>query len=468
MDFYYARHKDLNFLNPESHKIFRKLVEDIKVGIFMADTLGKLFYVNRAFADMFELQSCSEALGKEWGNLCFFDHHRRDQFFAEFDSLGVVRDFEIICGYNTHLLITANQIYTDQGERIGIYGSMVDISDQRKLEEDLLIKNKKLEQILSFCNTLGDIFQIEELTKFIVHQTAEILDAKRCSLMFVDAASNELYVNASCGLLDEILPKARVRIGEPIAGIIALQNKAMLIEDIEENDLFKRHNKKIYTQHSFMSVPLFYNQKLTGVLNVSEKEGPFNRMDLKVLETIAQQAAVSINKTKALTTFEHLSLTDFMTGLFNYRSFLQKIEEETERAKRYGSLLSLMMIDVDNFKTYNDTHGHPEGDKLLSRLAEIFRINLRSTEFICRYGGDEFAIIFPQTDGKQAVSAAEKIRELVAKEFLKEEMISISVGVAQFQAESSKEILIKQADESLYQSKKAGRNRVSFYFPKTE
>ena len=466
MDFYYARHKDLNFLNPESHKIFRKLVEDIKVGIFMADTGDKLFYVNKAFADTLELPYSSEAMGKDWKGLCFSDPHRQEQFFIELNHVGLVRDFEILHvlpnGKDVHLLITANYIYGDQGERIGVYGSLVNISDMRKLEEDLLVKNKKLEQILIFCNTLSDIFQIEELTKYIVHQTAEILDTKRCSLMFFDPSANELYVNASYGLVEEMTHNGRVRIGDPVAGIVALQNRAVLIEDIEDNGIFKQQNKKAYTQRSFMSAPIFYNDKLLGILNVSEKQGRFNNMDLKVLETIAQQAAVSINKTQALSNFEQLSQIDPMTGLLNFRSFIQKIEEETHRAKRYGAPLSLMMIDIDNFKTYNDTYGHPEADKLLKKLADIFKANLRTTEFIFRYAGDEFAIILPQTNEAQAAIAAEKVRQIVEKEFYKDN-ISISIGIAQYHADLSKEMLIKQADDSLYQSKESGRNRVSCY-----
>ncbi len=306
MDAYFAGHKDLNFLNPESHKIFRNLVEGIKIGIFMADARDRLFYVNKAFADTFELQGCSEALGKNWPEACFFDSDRRKQFFAELEALGVVKDFETIRlslgGQRAHLLVTANHIYSDQGEKIGVHGFVVDISDRRRLEEELSIKNQKL---------------------------------------------------------------------------------------------------------------------------------------------------------------EHLSQTDSLTGLLNHRSFMQKMEEEVQRANRYGLPLSLMMIDVDDFKTYNDTRGHLEGDDLLKRIAEIFRANLRATEFICRYGGDEFGIIFPQTDAMQTAVAGEKIRAIVAKDFLKAK-VSISIGVAQIQPDSGKETVIKQADGLFYQSKKTGRNRVSF------
>src|SRR3989338_3343678 len=305
MDAYLAGNKDLNFLNPESHKIFRNLVEGIKIGIFMADARDKIFYVNKAFADIFELQNCSQALGKSWPETCFPDPDRRKQFLAELETLGVVKDFEttrvLSRGRKDYFLITASHIYSDQGEKIGTHGFAVDISDRRRLEEELFIKNQELER---------------------------------------------------------------------------------------------------------------------------------------------------------------LSQTDSLTGLLNHRSFMQKMEEEVRRAGRYGSPLSLMMIDVDDFKIYNDTPGHLEGDRLLKKMAEIFRTNLRTTEFICRYGGDEFSIIFPETDAAQAAVAGEKIRAIVAKEFLKAK-VSISIGVAQFQTGCGTEALIKEADELLYRSKKAGRNRVS-------
>jgi len=469
--FYFAGHKDLNFSNPESHKIFRQLVENIKTGIFMADTRNNIFYVNTAFAETFELRNCFDVLGKNLGDVCFSNHDQYAQFLSKLNTWGTVRDLELTHvapgGGQDHLLVTAGHIYSDEGEEIGIHGFVVNVSNRHKLEEDLFLKHQKLEQVLGFCNSLDDIFQIEELTSHIVSQTAQILGAKRCSLMLVDAATNELYINASWGLSNDAAKKARVRIGEPVAGVIAMQEHAVLVEDIEDHNLFKCRNKKTYTQHSFMAAPIFYSKRLMGILNVSEKQGRFNEGDLKILETIAQQSALNINKTETLSAFEHLSQTDPLTGLLNYRSFVQKMEEEIYRAGRYDAPLSLMMIDLDKFKEYNDTQGHPEGDKLLIRLAEIFKANLRATELICRYGGDEFGIILPETDLAQAVIAAEKVREKVVKEFSKEGVF-ISIGVAQLQTGSTKDVLIKQADQALYRSKNAGRNRVSLHHPEPQ
>lgn len=467
MSFYFAAEKDLNFLNPESHKIFRKLVEEIKIGIFMADSKENLFYVNRAFVELFDFNNSTDALGKNWAELLFTSPDDRRDFLNKMSALGVAKDVE-----TTHvrapfwqkkfLLISANHILNDKGDKIGTHGFVANMTERRKLEEALAHKHQKIEQILDFCNQLGNIYQIKDLAQYIVKQTAEILDARRCSLMTLDEKTQELYVEAACGLDQDLMAQSRVRLGAPVAGVVAEQAKAVLVHDIEYDGVFKLPNKKNYEKRSFMSAPLVYNQHVIGVLNVCEKQGRFEPTDLKVLESIAQQSVVNLNKTKMLSAFEQLSHTDPMTGLYNYRSFAERIEEEINRARRYHAPLSIMMIDVDNFKTFNDSQGHPEGDRLLKKIAAIFKENMRATEMICRYGGDEFGIILPQTDSSHALLVGEKVRELVRQEFA-EDNISISIGVAQYQSDASKEDFVKQADIALYESKKKGRNKVSAF-----
>ena len=460
---YFARDPELNLLNPESQKIFRDLIEHLKMGVFMADSHDALFYVNHTFNEIFDFPNHNHATGQNWMHVLFPVAEVRTQFLAKFNSAGYVTDFETthvnIHGEKNSIIVTTNYIHNKNGKIIGVRGAVINISERRKLEEQLLLEHQKLEEILGFYNNLSDIMELNELNTYIVNQTAQILESKRCSLMFVDAASKELYVTASCGISDNILKISRVKIGDPVAGLIALKSHAILVDNIEYHELFKRQNQKIYSNRSFMSAPLIHNQKLLGIINVSEKNKLFTPTNLKILETIAKQTAINIYKLQTMHNFEHLSQTDPMTGLSNYRYFVQRLEEEIIRASRYSQGLSLMMIDVDNFKTYNDTHGHPNGDKLLKRLAEIFRSNLRSTEHLCRYGGDEFCIILPSTDCVQAAVAAEKLREKVCKEFIQDK-VSLSIGVAQFQKNYNKEIFIRQADQALYQAKHSGRNTV--------
>src|SRR3972149_1465480 len=137
-----------------------------------------------------------------------------------------------------------------------------------------------------------------------------------------------------------------------------------------------------------------------------------------------------------LKTQKTLAITDGMTGLYNHRYFLERINEEFERTRRYKRSLSLIMIDVDHFKKYNDTHGHQKGDEILKRVTKILKDTVRKSDTIARYGGEEFIIIFPETGGKEALSVAEKLRmEVEAHDFPGGETqplgrITISQGVA--------------------------------------
>lgn len=164
---------------------------------------------------------------------------------------------------------------------------------------------------------------------------------------------------------------------------------------------------------------------------------------------------------------ESLAITDPLTGLFNRRHFEHVLGLEVRRAKRMGTSLSLLMIDVDHFKMYNDTHGHPAGDEVLRTLARVVMKRVRSTDVPCRYGGEEFAVILPGTLRNDAMTLANDIRHLVEKHpFEKEETqpegrLTVSVGVATYPHDASDEVsLVQVSDQALYRAKANGRNRV--------
>lgn len=168
---------------------------------------------------------------------------------------------------------------------------------------------------------------------------------------------------------------------------------------------------------------------------------------------------------------EQMAYFDQLTGLQNYRFFSSRIEEELKRARRYRHQLSLLMLDIDHFKKFNDTHGHPGGNVALIHLSRILKETARETDNVCRYGGEEFAIILPETTKRLAIEMAARIRgnieaSPVALEDGSHHRITVSLGVATFPRDAwSLEALIEGADSALYQSKKAGRNRVTAYQP---
>ena len=155
------------------------------------------------------------------------------------------------------------------------------------------------------------------------------------------------------------------------------------------------------------------------------------------------------------------STTDPLTGLYNRRAFFAKLEEELERARRYGLPLSLALLDVDAFKSYNDAFGHPAGDEVLRRVAQMLNEHKRQTDFVARYGGEEFAIILVNTDAAGGLMMAERFRQAIERADGFDRPVTASFGIAAKDgAEQSTAMLIEEADRALYRAKKSGRNRV--------
>jgi len=162
------------------------------------------------------------------------------------------------------------------------------------------------------------------------------------------------------------------------------------------------------------------------------------------------------------TRLEALATTDGLTGLKNHRTFQERLQEEVRRAVRYGSPLSILMLDVDRFKTYNDAFGHPAGDAILRKIAEVLQAKARTTDLVARYGGEEFAVILPETDREHARTAAERFRGAIESASWPEWAVTASFGVATLSRTAGDAVaLIAQADAALYQSKRIGRNCVT-------
>ncbi|MBU2551729.1 MAG: GGDEF domain-containing protein [Proteobacteria bacterium] len=162
--------------------------------------------------------------------------------------------------------------------------------------------------------------------------------------------------------------------------------------------------------------------------------------------------------------FQELSVTDGLTGLYNKRYIMSKLDSEVRHARGLDRALALLILDVDNFKHYNDTHGHPEGDEVLKRLAEVIRICVRETDSPCRYGGEEFLVILPETEAREAWTVAERIRcEMAGQTFRPGERaevsVTLSIGLARLEPDEEAADLIRRADEALYRAKRDGKNR---------
>lgn len=211
-------------------------------------------------------------------------------------------------------------------------------------------------------------------------------------------------------------------------------------------------------------LPIIVKDRLEGAI-VSEKS--LENPDITPLKIFANECGVALENAKLFKRVQDMSITDALTGVFNRRYFEEKISEEIELARRYRSFLSLCILDIDDFKHYNDINGHLAADRCLKEVADVIKRTLRSGDIIFRYGGEEFVILLPATDKNGALIACEKIRINIEnypfeyKEKQPSGKLTVSIGIATYPVDAyDKNSLFKVADDNLYKAKKSGKNKV--------
>jgi diguanylate cyclase (GGDEF)-like protein len=216
---------------------------------------------------------------------------------------------------------------------------------------------------------------------------------------------------------------------------------------------------------SVFVLPLLYEKDILGILVLlMEKTDALGSHQRDLLEVLVNQAATSLANAKFHAEIERLAVTDGLTGLFNHRHFQERLAHEFDRLGRFAEPVSLLLIDIDFFKKINDTYGHPVGDSVLRRVADIIRKTIRTVDIPARYGGEEFAVILAGTDAGGAVKMAERLRKSVSDTKFSSGgntfSITISIGISTYSKDvKGKEALIERADKALYDAKGSGRNR---------
>ncbi len=342
----------------------------------------------------------------------------------------------------------------------------------RDLVEHLEKEKYKIEIILDAYKKISGILKLDNLADFATATAIQIVEAEKASLMVIDESSGELILKGFKGLDKEKIDW-RMKIGESIAGWVAKEGETLLVRDIDDDPRLKIFAKNTrYKTKSFISLPLKAESRVIGVMNVTDKLADikiFTEEDLRFLTLLGHQIVAQIENIRLYEKLSSLAITDALTNLFNHRYFQAQLNLEIMRAQRYKHSLSLIMFDIDFFKAYNDRYGHLEGDRVLKEVAEVMRQNVRYIDIVCRYGGEEFMIILPETDIKGAKIVAEKIRKavqtmsLLNSETSKALQVTISGGVATYQEGLSKDNFISRVDEALYKSKSAGRNKICIF-----
>ncbi len=344
---------------------------------------------------------------------------------------------------------------------------------KKKLEEKnklIARANRQLENLVRDLGLLYEVGQminqtieLDQLYTLITEVLKKHLKLENFSLMVWDEKKQCLQIRSAFGFSNMgPLKEMTFQAGEGIAGEVLKRGEAIYVKDAGEESRFAK--KAIEIHGSVLAVPLSYKGTTIGVANFGrDRSNAFGTHDIKMLTLAANQIALAIANARLYTQTRELSVTDELTGVFNRRHFSQVLQLEWKRANRFKRDLSLLMVDVDYFKHYNDTYGHLKGDEVLRKLGSLLDENLRDVDTIARFGGEEFVVLLPDTDKRGALAVAEKLRHLVQE---KVAGITVSVGVANY-PEDVQEIddLIDHADIALYDAKDQGRNKVTMYHP---
>lgn len=512
--------KDFNtaFGSPD---IYRRLVENLHAGIYVADVKGCLVYVNHSFAYMLGYSSKDEIIGLNMAEQLYVHSEDRLKFLNEIEKVGFVRDYEVQNkrkdGTFVTLSVTSSVILDENNQRAGIEGVIYDITERKKmqnrlyifeksveqtadhvmitdkegviqyvnpafeattgyssnevigktpkilqsgrqgpeyykklwatilsgetfyaqttnkkkngdhyvadqtispifneskqithfvsiwkditervrLEESVLYEKQKLEEIVGFDEKICAIRKSDRLLDFVVSKTMKILDARKCSIMFIEKESGELCTKANVGFEEK--EASRIHIKDSIAAPVIEEGKALLIGNVfpQIRPTSENENKA----SPFMVAPIKRDGETIGVINVADKnshseEGAsFNELDLKILCDIAREVAVALENVRFYKELQFLTVKDPVTDVHNFRHFSNTLDYEIKRIEKFPGDLALLMMDVDNFKSFNDQFGQDAGNKLLREIGRIIKTILEDADILCRYAGDQFVAI---------------------------------------------------------------------------
>jgi len=341
------------------------------------------------------------------------------------------------------------------------------------LREQLARRTREIERHRHLRSRLEPLLEWEEVLEAVFQEAAGLAAAREASLMLIERGTGALRVARARGGHAAVLRAVSVRTGEGIAGRVAAEGRPLLVEDVERDAIVQRPRRARYRTGSCLVVPLRVRERVVGVINLADKEAdaPFVSDDLEAVLAVAAHASCALQRSALLRrtrTLRELAASDPLTGLANRRAFGQRLVEEVARARRQGTALTLAMLDLDEFKAYNDREGHQAGDALLAAAARLVRCEARATDVAARYGGDEFALLLPDTGLEQAELLLDRIRGAVARHAFdlpglpRRGGLTLSAGVAALDGTGQgAEALVRSADEALYRAKAGGKNRVS-------
>jgi diguanylate cyclase (GGDEF)-like protein len=295
----------------------------------------------------------------------------------------------------------------------------------------------------------------------------DTLHCDRIVLLLYHPGSESLEVTKTTGLDAGTAKGLSFNLGEGISGMAAASMQPIYCTDLSIDDRNLNYKGRWVSSGSLLSMPMVLHNRLIGVLNIHhQRNNAFSPVAQQMAQAIADQTAISIENSRLYEKTRTLSATDDLTGLANRRQFQDYLQREWAQSRRYHSNFSLLMLDIDHFKAFNDTNGHLKGDIVLKKVAALLLQNTRGIDLVARFGGEEFIILLPKSDKEGSLAVAKKLCSCIESEYFNgmelsqpEKKLTVSIGTSTFPTDSTDVYdLLNRADEALYQVKRNGRN----------
>lgn len=296
----------------------------------------------------------------------------------------------------------------------------------------------------------------DQVLEKLVSTATQILKTDRTTLFIYDG--EKLISRIAEGIEQEIA----LKLGEGMAGTCALKRSVIVVDEVKP-DTGIRTVIKEYEVRNLICAPIIFKKKLLGVIESFNKNSPFTMKDRRHIAYLADAAAIAINNAQTFMALQRMSILDPLTQLYNRTYFIRCLEKETLRINRYLGELSLMFIDLDDFKKFNDLYGHTVGDLVLKEFSNLIKSNLREADIAARFGGEEFVVMLPNTDREGAYRTAERLQQSIRETEVAGHKISASIGIACYRPGLTAKTLIDRADKAMYHVKKTQKGTISFW-----